>query len=307
MKMLASYVMRGYSQALLVVVGFAVLSLVLPPLSIISGAAVALVTLRLGSQRGAATMAGATALVALLATLSLGSALPALMFLAALWLPLWIAGWVLRASRSLAMASAVIGFLGLAGVLAMHLVMGDMSAWWRQVLLTIFEPAMQAGGPLADRETVMGILDSIARFMTGIMAAGVVLNALTCLLLARGWQASLYNPGGFRNEFYELRLGRGMGGLTLAIAGLFLLPLEALSPAAGDMMIVVLSLYLLQGMAIAHAIVAMRKLHIAWLVGLYVMVFFALPQLMAVVAMIGLADTWLDLRRRLAGQTGQQQ
>jgi uncharacterized protein YybS (DUF2232 family) len=60
-------------------------------------------------------------------------------------------------------------------------------------------------------------------------------------------------------------------------------------------------------MALAQAIVAMRKLHIAWLVGLYVVVFFALPQLMAVVAIIGLADTWFDFRRRLAGPTGQQQ
>jgi len=301
MKMLASFVMRGHSQALLVIVGLAVLSLVLPPLSILSGAAVALVTLRLGSRPGAMLVAGATALVAALAWVSLGNGLPALMFLAALWLPLWISAWVLRASRSLAMASAVTGLLGLAGVLAVHLAMGDMSAWWRQILLTIFEPAMEAGGPLADRETVTGILEGIARFMTGLMAAGLVLNALMCLYLARGWQASLYNPGGFRNEFYELRLGRWMGWLTLAVIGLYLLRVNAVSALAGDMMIVALSLYLLQGMAMAHAVVAMRKLHIAWLVGLYVVVFFALPQLMAVVAIIGLADTWFDFRRRLAG------
>lgn len=307
MKMLASFIMRGHSQALLVIVGFAVLSLVLPPLSILSGAAVALVTLRLGVRLGAVLVAGATVLVAALAWFSLGSGIPALMFLAALWLPLWIMASVLHASRSLAMASVVAGLLGLAGVLVAHLAMGDMSAWWRQILLTIFEPAMEAGGPLADREMVTGILEGIARFMTGLMAAGMVLNALICLYLARGWQAALYNPGGFRNEFYELRLGRWMGLIALAVMGLYLAPLGDVSLAAGDMMIVALSLYLLQGMALAHAIVAMRKLHIAWLVGLYVVVFFALPQLMAVVAIIGLADTWFDFRRRLAGPTGQQQ
>lgn len=303
MKMLASYVMRGHSQALLVIVGFAVLSLVLPLLSILSGAAVGLVTLRLGSRQGALMIAAATALVAVLALVSLGSGIPALMFLALLWLPLWLTAWVLRASRSLALASAVAGLLGLAGVLATHVALGDLSDWWRQVLLTVFGPAMEAGGPWADRETVTHILDAISRFMTGLMAAGMVINALMCLYLARVWQASLYNPGGFRNEFYELRLGSWMAWLTLAVMGLYLLPLNAVTRVAGDCMIVVLSLYVLQGMAMVHAIVAMKKLHMAWLVALYV-IFFALPQLMVAVAIMGLADTWFDFRRRLAGPSG---
>jgi hypothetical protein len=278
----------------------------LPPLSILSAAALALVTLRLGGQYGAVVMLAAAAIVAGLSYVSLGSAVPALMFLAALWLPLWLLAWVLRAGRSLSLASTVAGILGLVGVLLAHLLLGDMTAWWHQVLLNIFEPAMKAGGPLADRETVTRLLAGIARFMTGLMAAGVVLNAIMCLYLARGWQAALYNPGGFRSEFHELRLGQGMAWLTVLVIAGYVAPLGGVSHVAGDMVVVMLSLFLLQGLAMAHAVVAIRNMHMAWLVGLYVIVFFALPQLMAVLALMGLADTWFDFRRRLAKPSGPQ-
>jgi uncharacterized protein YybS (DUF2232 family) len=135
--------------------------------------------------------------------------------------------------------------------------------------------------------------------MTGIAAAGMSLNALMCLYLARAWQAQLFNPGGFREEFHALRLGQGLAMLSLVFIALSLLPLGVVSHMAGEIVIVILSLYVLQGLALLHAIVAQRKLHIAWLVVLYLVMLFVLPQLMVLVAMMGLVDTWADFRRRL--------
>jgi hypothetical protein len=302
MRALASYVTKGFSQALLVIVGFAVLSLILPPLGLISGAALGLVTLRMGGHQGAVVMLAATGFVGGLAYLSLGNLVPGVVFLLGMWLPLWLLAQVLRASRSLALTNTVAGGLGLVGVLVAHLVMGDTSAWWNETLNQLFLPAMEAAGdgPLADRAAVDEALATIAQMMTGIMAAGFVLNAIMCLYLARGWQAILYNPGGFKQEFYQLRLGRSLGLGVLVLFGLYLVPSEGLTRMAGDMLIVILSLYLVQGVALVHAIVAMRNMHIAWLVGMYVLVFFALPQLMLVLAAVGYADTWADFRRRLA-------
>jgi hypothetical protein len=299
MKALANFILRGPSQAILVAVGAAVLAMMLPPLSIVSGAVIALVTLRSGPRPGALAMLGSTAFVALLAYISLGNMLPGLVFLALLWLPLWILGWVLRETRSLALATVTAGMLGIIGVVVVYAIVGDVSSWWQQVLMTLFEPAIEAGSALADRAAVEAVVTDLSRIMTGIAAAGMSLNALMCLYLARAWQAQLFNPGGFREEFHALRLGQGLAMLSLVFIALSLLPLGVVSHMAGEIVIVILSLYVLQGLALLHAIVAQRKLHIAWLVVLYLVMLFVLPQLMVLVAMMGLVDTWADFRRRL--------
>ena len=302
MKALASFILRGPSQAILVAVGTAVLAMMMPPLSVISGAVIALVTLRSSVRSGALVMLGSTAFVGLLAYMSLGNFLPGLMFLLVLWLPLWILAWVLRETRSLALATSIAGAIGIVGVLLVYAFVGDVAAWWEQVLLAMFEPAMEAGAAeaLADREAVVGILASLAKIMTGIAAAGMTLNALMCLFLARAWQAQLYNPGGFRDEFYELRLGQRAAMVSLGFVVLSLLPLGEFGHMTGEIVIVILSLYVLQGLALIHAVVARRQLHMAWLIVLYLVMLFVLPQLMALVAVLGLVDSWMDFRRRIS-------
>ncbi|NOX92061.1 MAG: DUF2232 domain-containing protein [Gammaproteobacteria bacterium] len=299
---MATFILRGPSQAILVAVGTAVLAMILPPLSVLSGAAVALVTLRNGPRSGAMVMLGSTAFVALMAWLSLGNVLPGVVFLAVLWLPVWVLGWVLREMRSLALAATVAGMLGIVGVLAIYAIVGDVSVWWQQILLAMFEPAMEANGPLADRAAVEAILADLSRVMTGIAAAGVSLNVLLCLFLARAWQAQLYNPGGFREEFHALRLGQGLALVSLGFIALSLLPLGVVSHMAGEIVIVILSLYVLQGLALLHSIVARRGLHVAWLVVLYLVMLFIMPHLIVLVAVMGLVDTWADFRRRLAAK-----
>lgn len=299
MRALASYVTKGFSQALLVTVGFAVLSLMLPPLSLLSGAALALVTLRAGARYGALVMLVATVFVAGLAYISLSNLAPGMVFLFGMWLPLWVLAVVLRATRSLSLTNLVAGGLGFLGVVGAHLLMGDTSAWWYETLSKLFEPAMEAGGALADKQAVDEALAGISQLMTGIMAAAMVLNAIMCLYLARGWQAVLYNPGGFRQEFHQLSLGRGLGIVALVLMGVYLLVGEGFSRLVGDMLIVIISLYLVQGVAVVHAVVAIKKMHMAWLVGMYVLILFALPQLTLVLAALGFADTWMDFRHRL--------
>ncbi|MCK4586525.1 MAG: DUF2232 domain-containing protein, partial [Gammaproteobacteria bacterium] len=289
---------RGQNQAILVAVGTGVLAMMMPPLSLLSGAAVALTTLRSGMRSGAVVMLGSTAFVAGLTWLSLGNVLPALMFLGVLWLPLWGLGFILRETRSLALTTMAAGIFGIIGIIATYLILGDVTSWWKETLTTLFEPAMEAGGPLADPELVEKVLADLSKVMTGIAAAGFMLNTILCLYLARGWQAQLFNPGGFRSEFHELRFGHKAAVVSLAVIVLSMVPLGGLSNVAAEIMIVVLSLYVIQGLAMIHAVVAIKNLHVAWLIGVYMVAFFILPQLMAVVALLGLVDTWVDFRQR---------
>lgn len=302
MKSLASFILRGPGQAILVAVGTGVLAIVLPPLSLISGAAVALTTMRIGPGSGLTVMVGGTAFVSLIAWMSVDSASLGLMFLGIMWLPLWLLGWVLRETRSLAMTVLVAGGVGVLGIVAAYAMLGDTTSWWEGVLSSFTEQALQAGSPL-DPEEVNQAIATLSRVMTGVLTAGLVLNSIMCLFLARGWQAQIYNPGGFRDEFYELRLGRLAAMVSLVIIIFTMVPVGALSSLAIEVLIVVMSLYVIQGLAVIHAIVMKRQLHIGWLVGLYLVVFF-MPQLMALIALLGLIDAWIDFRRRIVVRKG---
>jgi hypothetical protein len=127
-----------------------------------------------------------------------------------------------------------------------------------------------------------------------------VFSAVLGLLLARWWQSMLFNPGGFRAEFHALQLGKplALGALVLALVSLLLA--DGIGALARDLVMVVLLLYMLQGLAIAHALVAARGASVWWLVAIYGLLAIALPQVIMVLAVAGLMDTWMNLRRRKA-------
>ncbi len=114
MQSLASFVMRGVPQAVMVIILLAALSLLLPPTSIFSAAAVTLVTLRNGAIPGALVMGLATGVSGIIALFALGGLNLAIGFLILMWLPAWLLALVLRSSRSLSlvvMSALVLGLV----------------------------------------------------------------------------------------------------------------------------------------------------------------------------------------------------
>ena len=65
----------------------------------------------------------------------------------------------------------------------------------------------------------------------------------------------------------------------------------------------VVALYVVQGIAVAHALVKYRQASSGWLVGLYVLVVLLPPLAMIFLSVTGFSDTWLDYRRRYGAQT----
>ena len=297
MKALASFVMRGQTQAMLVVVGFAVLSLIIPLVSYISAAAVALVTLRQGPMQGLMLIVASSVFVGLVSSLSnYGMGMVGTMSsLGLLMVLLWALAIVLRQTRSMAATITVSALVGLAIILVFHLVIDDPALWWQSILREWFGPAIeQAGG---DTSEMYNLLDSWAAQMTGFLAAAVVVNTLLCLFIARWWQAMLYNPGGFQQEFHALRLGQKFAIATLVVGVLAWVPAGFLQTLAQEALMLVMTIYVLQGLAVVHAIIALKKLQTAWFFGVYIMVIL-MSQL---IAMVGFIDTWADFRLRLAG------
>lgn len=290
MKFLAGYVMSGPAQAILIITLGAMLSLALPPFSYLSGAAVGLVTLRLGGWRGVMVSGGAALAVSALSMILVQNALPGGAYLVVAWLPLVALAIHLRRTVSLPRALGLAAVFGAAMVAALHIIVEDTAVFWRQVFENLLRQTGQAPEKVAEMQEAFPL-------MTGAMAAALVLSLVVSLFIARWWQAQLYNPGGFRSEFHALRFGRVLGVATMVTAALALVGGASLGALAGDLLLVGLVLHLLHGLAVAHGLVGKAGAHAAWLVALYLLLVSPmLPATVMTLAALGFADEWFDFR-----------
>jgi hypothetical protein len=294
MRAIASFIMRGPVQAACVVV----IGALLPLLSVVSGAPLALVTLRQGARQGILVVAMAAALAGLLFWL-LFNALTPLLGLLGLLLPLWILALVLRHSLSLAATLKVSLLMASFILLACAVYVGDLAVWGRALLEEAMAPFIeqaQLDSEQAAMTQVLAYLDYLSPIALGLLVASSLLTVLLSLLLGRWWQALLFNPGGFRQEFQELRLGQPMALVaSLVFAGAWLLKFPVLT----NLVLLVIVIYALQGIALLHGVVSKARLNRFWLVGFYGLMLVIPLYVILLLCLLGFIDAWLDVRERL--------
>lgn len=296
MKLLADFIMRGRLQAILLAAATAMLSFMFAPLSVVSSAVIALVTLRLGGKEGLLILAAAS-LAAVVMTLVLPvNALAVPLYAALIWLPVWLIAIVLREGRHFSLAVEIAVLLGIVGVVGYYLYTSDPASLWRQVLPRMMPPS-------APPEKVRQVLEVLPLYMTGIAAAGSVLGILLGLLLGRWWQALLYNPGGFRKEFLSLSAQPRIAVAGLAIIVLAFAGFGKLSETAWNIAVLFLVFYSLIGIAVLHTLFS--KMNIANLaIPMFYITLVLIPHTaVPLVSLVGLADTWLNLRKTVLKQT----
>lgn len=309
MRAFANFILRGRLQALLITVVATALMALVPLLSHVAGGALALVALRKGVREGALIAVGAG--LALLALSALGRAWGlqsglvhvVVMLLALLvWVPVLIAAGVLRSTRSLELALCAVGMFAALAVIGFHLTVGDATAWWRGVLQNTLQPLLQQMQLPISGENGETMIEAMARMMTGVLAATVIFTAMINLFIGRWLQALVFNPGGFGEEFRRLRLGR-----PVAVAAAIIIVLASFATGwvgglAINLSFVVGAMFFLHGLALVHGAVALLRAHAAWLIALYVLMAIALPQVGLVLSAAGFADSWLDIRSKLAAR-----
>jgi hypothetical protein len=306
MRALAGYILRGPLQAILVTVGLALLSLVLFPVvnlvGALSAAALALVALSLGPQRGLLTLVGsmfALGAASLLLPVPAGAAIDLVgSFTGSFWLPVLIPAAVLYRTRSLPMALEVTALLAVVAVVAVYVVLGDPAAAWVELL----KQSKQAMTELGVSPSLMGgydVTERFAAYLTGVVLALLMVNVMFSLLLARGMQAAVSNPGGLREEFNRLRYGRVTFFLTAAALAAAIV---GHSQLAMNISIVMVAAYAVHGLAVVHGIVARARLRPIWLFWFYAIMILMMAYLtviLGILGLIGLIDTWLDFRARV--------
>ncbi len=297
MHSLASFIMRGPKQAITASAALALISL-FPLLSFFSygsAAVIALVALRRGVQAGATVLVGALVVLAVISYLVTGSMILVAVFVLLLWLPALLLAQLLRSTNSWSLLLDLLALLGIVAVAAFYIATPDPAEWWRDILTQLSDILAAQTEASLDSVRLGEQMTLLAGAMTGLLAAMVVSGVLISLLVARWWQSMLYNPGGFRKEFFGLRLSRAG---AIAAAGVLAMTVMG-SNLAADAMIVVAVVMAVCGLALIHAVVAALNKSMAWLVGLYIIIAFALPKMVVMLALLGFIDVWGNFRARL--------
>ncbi len=297
MHKLAAFIMAGRWQATVVTLGFSLLGLIIPPSTLLGGAALALVTLRLGAPGATSVLALAVITMTALSALATGQASIGAAYGLLQLMPVLLLALVLRATISLALTLQVATAMGLIAVLGIEYLTPDIDLLWERLLEEIVRPVLVRAQ--VSNSTVDAMLGQAARIMTGSLIAAMLLSLSLTLLIARWWQALLYNPGGFREEFTQLQLGLPAAVLALALAAGAWLSKASLMI---ELALVASVMFLLQGMAVAHAVIAKTASPTLWLAGVYGLLVLVMPQMMAALAAMGAVDTFADFRARLTGE-----
>ena len=275
MRGLAEYAMHGRRQAIIVVV----LTGLFPLVYCLSAAVVGLVNLRKSATEGLIILLWSLLPAALL--WMAGDSTPVILMLSTA-----ILAQVLKYKESWSRV------IMLGTVLA---ILTQLSLVWQEgyvaELVSIVEEAI-------DLQRSQGVVveysaSEVVNLLLGFYGAYHFTTVLSCLVLARWWQAALYNPGGFKTEFHQLRLEPGFAVL---LAGFILAALTGVPPLSSWLAIMCIP-PLLGGLALLHYLVAWKKLGFSWIVMVYLLALFISP----VVILLGLADSIVNFRKRITG------
>jgi len=281
MRALAQFVMRGPLQAS----GVAALTTAIPLLFWVGTAVVGLVILRLGIRQG--LNVGLWALLPALGWSWFGQDPTAL----AVLLEVMLMTALLRVTSSWDKALCGGTFLAIViGLVLPQLYPGLMDI----LVQTGVQFYQQYNADVA--QSLGNNLESVIRqTMSASMAGTYLALAIGMTLLARGWQAALYNPGGLRTEFHGLRLSPVFAvvfAVTMVIGPVLGLNTVLLAWAAGTPLF-------LAGLALVHGVVARKKLSRQWLVMFYVALVLLGPSLMILLVVLAFVDSWLNIRGRI--------
>lgn len=279
---------------MLVASTLAMLSLIIAPLSVLSSGAVALVTLRKGAYEGLIILICSGVAAVVLATLISVPYLFIALYVLVLWLPIWLIAIVLREGRHISLAIQIAVLIGILCVIGYYIVNADPASMWEQVMTKM----IPANAPVDDAKRMITLLSP---YMTGVAAAGGVFGMSLGLFLGRWWQAILYNPGGFRQEFLALKMPQALALVSLAIIATATFSSGIVSQIAWNSAILLFVLYIFVGIAVLHTLFSGMKIG-QFAVPMFYITLFLIPHCLFPVALVGFSDTWLDIRKRTLNQ-----
>ena len=266
---------------------------------------VALAVLRRGGRFGLQVIVGSLLVVVLaVALIQKVAVIEVLLNALQAWLPVWCCAMVLRNTESQGAMTMVAGVFGAIFIVLIYVLVDDVPVWWQSWfndLLNLITAGDVTGEAAARIEQLRADVARIAPMLNPLIISFLVLRLITVVLIGRWWQAKLFNPGGFRVEFYALRLPRFLVYLAmLALAVLLIGDAPRLMPVR-DLLWLLVIVYLFQGISSVHRLVRGRELSTAWLFAMYGLLVILFPHMIVFVACIGMGDSWMRSKKAAPG------
>ncbi|MEE3002970.1 MAG: hypothetical protein VX335_01330 [Pseudomonadota bacterium] len=203
---------------------------------------------------------------------------------------LGIVSYTLRIYNSWSMVLQVIGLVGPGLIICLYLIFPDIDNWWLERLQAFFENA--------DVEQSEEVLRLYSQYATGMQVMSFSFSAMITLFLARYWQACIYSKKKkLRLECLHVQLP----SLSLAfIAFLGVCAILKVSWAL-DAFIVSLLPPFFVGASLVHLLCdknVRKSNRVFFLIIFYMLNLIAFPFVPILVAMVGISDYILQLRKR---------
>lgn len=262
---------------------------------------IALAVMRRGGMFGLQVIAGCAVFVVLaLSFINQLAYTDVLMITLRTWLPVWCCAMVLRKTRSQAAMTLVAGAFGVIFIILMYVLIDDVPVWWQNWFNTFLDAVLKgdlSADAAARIEQLKSDLAQIAPMVNPLIISFLVIRLVTVILIGRWWQSRLFNPGGFREEFYSLQLPRAL--IYLAVLGIIILLAgkESHLYPVRDLLWLVIIMYLFQGISSVHRLVRKRNYSSAWLVAMYCLLLILFPHMVVFIACIGMADSWMRSKK----------
>ena len=280
MRALAEYVMKGRAEA--VIVAAVATGTIL--FAWVGAAVIALVTLRKGPSQGGQALLWAMLPAVVMA--AMGDTGPVTTLLGVM-----LAAIVLRSTTSWpwALVAAVTS-----GIVTALLLLTFGRGYLEEILRLLSDALAQLQSQNS-ASTPLQLVQPTVMQVAGLLGLSNAFTVVMCLILARWWQALLYNPGGFSAEFHGLRLPPQLS-IALLLVGLLL------STLGSDyrLLAVIFALpFMFAGFALVHGLAARKQLSTNVLIMFYI-VWLLFAPVKALLLIAAIIDSWINFRGRVA-------
>jgi hypothetical protein len=203
------------------------------------------------------------------------------------WLPIILLAQTLRSTKSLALTLMAGVLLGAIAIAAQYLFMGDLQGELTQMLQQRIGASAPQGPEFADS------IQQLVRGLVVTMTSMTFLVFVLILLLARWLQARLRDSRAFGAEFRALAFGKSATIVTVLIVGAGLLVQQDWLDSLGHL---VMSAFMLQGIAVLHDKMLPKKQGSVVLGAYYFLLFVLWAIVMPLTAITGMVDNWFAFR-----------
>lgn len=285
------YIMRGRKQAVWV----AMLFVFVPFFEWVSNVILALVTLRISILEGFYILLWISLPKLVLLSLKDYSGHLMLYVMGINSLLTWILAGTLRTTVSWRTVLWVMTGVGLVSISLIYLLIPEVQTGLLLKLQELASLAQQAKVFTLAEPPTMAMLKLLVKNIIGMAIAGLLLSAISNVLIGRWCQAKLYNPGGFRRELRELKLDRAGSMVFIALLATVL----TRQPLAIDSSTIICLPLVLIGISLAHSLLAEQKYADWALIVFYMLLFIFLPLMTKLLLVLALLDGLIDIRKKL--------